>query len=123
MSQQTIQTDDGRTFYDMSGSDNPCLGCSVCCMHYRVSFYQGEMDSQPGGYVPSDMAVSLTPFRACMKGTERAPGRCIALGDSGLCTIYENRPSVCREFPALMPDGTQNPECIRLQTLYGIKRE
>jgi hypothetical protein len=92
-------------------------------MHYRVSFYQGEMDSQPGGYVPSDMAMSLTPFRACMKGTEQAPGRCIALGEDKLCTIYANRPSVCREFPALLEDGAQNPECIRLQALYGIIRK
>jgi hypothetical protein len=92
-------------------------------MHYRVSFYQGEMDSQPGGYVPSDMAVSLTPFRACMKGTEKAPGRCIALGEDSLCSIYDNRPSVCREFPALMEDGSQNPECIRLQAMYGIRQE
>jgi hypothetical protein len=123
MSQETIRTDDGRTFYDMSGGDNPCLGCAVCCMHYRVSFYQGEMDSQPGGYVPSDMAISLTPFRACMKGTETAPGRCIALGEDKLCTIYEHRPSVCREFPALLEDSSQNPECIRLQALYGIRRK
>jgi len=120
MSQRAIHTDDGRVFYDMSGTDNPCLGCAVCCMHYRVSFYQGELDTQPGGYVPADMVLPLTPFRVCMKGTEKGGGRCIALGADGLCGIYEQRPSVCREFPALMPDGSRNPECLRLRALYGI---
>ncbi len=121
MSQHAITTDDGRVFYDMSGDDNPCLGCAVCCRHYRVSFYQGELDTQPGGYVPADLVVQLTPFRACMKGTEAAPGRCIALGADGLCGIYDKRPSVCREFPAQMADGSMNPECVRLRALYGVK--
>ncbi|GAB4122483.1 MAG: hypothetical protein Fur0040_03190 [Sideroxydans sp.] len=71
MTQHAIPTEDGRVFYDMSGADNPCLGCGVCCMHYRVSFYQGEIDTQPGGYVPADLVLPLTPFRVCMKGTEK----------------------------------------------------
>lgn len=120
MGQHAIPTDDGRVFYDMSGADNPCPGCAACCMHYRVSFYQGELDTQPGGYVPAELTLQLTPFRVCMKGTEKGDGRCVALGVDGLCGIYERRPSVCREFPALMPDGSMNPECLRLRGLYGI---
>ncbi len=99
---------------------NPCFGCSACCRHFRVSFYHGELDCQPGGYVPSDMTIQITPFRACMKGTDTKPSRCIALQDNGLCGIYAHRPSVCREFPALLEDGSVNPECIKLKALYGI---
>ena len=40
--------------------------------------------------------------------------------DDGRCGIYENRPSVCREFPVFMEDGSMNPGCIRLRKLYGI---
>lgn len=113
-------TEDGRVYYDMTGEDNPCFGCGACCRHFRVSFYHGELDSQPGGVVPADMTVPLTPFRACMKGTESGKGRCVALLDDGRCGIYAQRPSVCREFPAFMPDGTMNPECVALRLQYGI---
>lgn len=117
--QITIHTEDGRVFYDMTGADNPCFGCGACCRFYRVSFYHGELDSQPGGYVPTELCASITPFRACMKGTESG-GVCIALRADASCGIYGQRPSVCREFPALMPDGSLNPECVRLRKMFGI---
>jgi Fe-S-cluster containining protein len=118
--QIAMPTGDGRIYYDMSGTDNPCNGCSACCRHFRVSFYQGELDTQPGGHVPADMTAQLTPFRACMKGTESGHSSCIALQADGLCGIYEHRPSVCREFPVFMADGSFNPECVRLRALHGI---
>ena len=118
--QIVIPTGDGRIYYDMTGTDSPCSGCSACCRHFRVSFYQGELDCQPGGHVPADLTTQITPFRACMKGTESGYERCIALQPDGLCSIYEHRPSVCREFPVFMEDGSLNPECARLRILHGI---
>ncbi|MGA7595611.1 MAG: YkgJ family cysteine cluster protein [Gallionella sp.] len=118
--QIVIPTGDGRIYYDMTGINNPCSGCSACCRHFRVSFYHGELDCQPDGHVPAGMTTQLTPFRACMKGTESGYDRCIALQADGLCSIYENRPSVCREFPVFMEDGSLNPECVRLRILHGI---
>jgi len=118
-SQITVHTEDGRVYYDMLLKNSPCIGCGVCCRFFRVSFYHGELDSQPDGYVPADLATQITPFMACMKGTETG-GRCIALRDDLLCSIYEQRPSACREFPVFMPDGTLNPECIRLRKYFGI---
>ena len=119
-SQIAIRTEDGRVFFDMAETDNPCFGCGCCCRHFRVSFYQGELDTQPGGVVPAALTVPVTPFRVAMKGTEHGNGRCISQLDDGRCGIYENRPSVCREFPVFMEDGSMNPECIRLRKLYGI---
>ena len=118
--QIAIPVGDGRIYYDMTGTDNPCLDCGACCRHYRVSFYCGELDSQPGGHVPADMTVKLTPFRACMKGTETGMGRCMALLDGQRCAIYAQRPSVCREFPVWMEDGSMNPDCLRLRALHSI---
>lgn len=118
--QIAIPTGDGRVFYDMAGESSPCAGCGACCRHYRVSFYHGELDSQPGGCVPAELAAQITPFRACMKGTESGGGRCVALQDDMRCGIYAQRPSVCREFAAIMPDGSLNPECVRLRELQGI---
>lgn len=118
--QIVIRTEEGGVQYDLADAGNPCFGCGVCCRHFRVSFYQGELDTQPGGYVPADLTVPVTPFRVCMKGTEQGGGRCIAQQADNRCGIYESRPSVCREFPAFMEDGSLNPECVRLRALYGI---
>lgn len=121
--QIVVRTEDGRVHYDMAETDNPCFGCGLCCRHFRVSFYHGELDTQPGGCVPAELTAPVTPFRTCMKGTEHGGGRCVALQDDGRCGIYEKRPSVCREFPAFMADGSLNPECVRLRRLYGIVGE
>ncbi len=118
--QIVITIEDGRVFYDMPEADNPCFVCGACCRHLRISFYHGELDTQPGGYVPAELATQLTPFRACMKGTESGGGRCVALTEDLRCAIYQQRPSVCREYPVFMPDGSMNPDCRRLRTLFGI---
>jgi Fe-S-cluster containining protein len=122
-SQTATPTEDGRTYYDMAEQGNPCFGCGCCCRHFRVSFYHGELDTQPGGYVPAALTQQVTPFRACMKGTEAGRGQCVARQDDGRCAIYDKRPSVCREFPAYLEDGSMNPECLRLRALYGIAPE
>lgn len=48
------------------------------------------------------MTEELTEFRRCMKGTNQKHPRCAALlgevGSPVRCTIYEGRPSPCREF-------------------------
>ncbi len=118
--QTATRTEDGRVYYDMAAEGNPCFGCGLCCRHFRVSFYHGELDSQPGGYVPAALTLQVTPFRACMKGTEAGKGQCIALQGDGRCAIYLQRPSACREFPAFMEDGSMNPECLRLRAMYGV---
>ncbi len=118
--QTATATEDGRVHYDMADGGNPCFGCGACCRHFRVSFYHGELDTQPGGYVPAALTVPVTPFHACMKGTESGKGRCVAYGEDGRCAIYPLRPSACREFPAFLEDGSMNPECLRLRALYGI---
>ena len=117
--------DDGRVFIDMpSSTDSPCSTCGACCSHYRVSFYFGELDDHPGGFIPSAMATDLGGFRACMSGTETG-GRCSALrGEIGSGpisgAIYDSRPSSCREFPVWEPDGSPNPSCQQLREKIGL---
>ncbi len=95
---------------------NPCNDCGVCCSHFRISFYQGEIASL-GGVVPDELTVSVNAVMACMKNTEHGFKKCIALED-GKCSIYYNRPSACREFPAILDDGSINPKCIELKKKY-----
>ena len=121
--QLVIKTEDDRIFYDMP-EQSPCSNCGVCCKHFRVSFYQGELDTFPNGFVPVAMTTSVTPFLVCMKGTENGnqngTGRCIALQPNNKCAIYSNRPTPCREFAVYMPDGSLNPRCIELRSRYGV---
>ena len=118
--------DDDRVFIDMPDSpDNPCISCGICCAHFRVSFYCGELSDGLGGFVPAELTSQLTPLMACMKGTETGHGRCIALrgtlGRPGIaCAIYANRPTPCREFPTWLEDGTPNPDCQRLRASIGL---
>jgi Fe-S-cluster containining protein len=81
---------------------NPCMDCGACCAHFRISFYWGETDPERGGTVPIEMTDKLNDFRRCMQGTDQKNPRCVALagtiGEGVACTIYENRPTPCREF-------------------------
>ena len=105
--------------------DNPCLDCGACCAYYRVSFYCGELTGGLGGFVPAELTSQVTSLIACMQGTERGHGRCVALrgelGRPGIrCTIYAKRPSTCRDFASWLPDGTPNPDCQALRTRLGL---
>lgn len=117
--QIVIHTEDQRVFYDMP-THSPCNGCGACCRHFRVSFYQGELDSFPGGVVPTEMSTPLNATMVCMQGTETGGGRCIALQADQRCAIYAQRPSPCREFPVYMEDGSLNPKCVQLRLAQGI---
>lgn len=112
-----LHTAEGRLYQDLPDATF-CADCTGCCQRFRVSFYQGELDSQPGGTVPAELTVQITPFLVAMKGTEMGNGRCIALTDSGQCSIYAQRPSPCREFLAFMPDRSVNPRCQELRLHY-----
>lgn len=128
MKKQIIElTSDGRKFITMpNNSSNPCKSCGVCCNHFRISFYFGELDCQPNGFVPVDLTDKVNNFFSCMKGTISG-GRCIALEGSPQdgnisCSIYNNRPTPCREFPVFMPDGNMNPKCNELREKFGLKK-
>jgi Fe-S-cluster containining protein len=84
-----------------------------------VSFYCGESDESPGGFVPAALTEKVHGQMLCMKGTNNYPPRCIALrgevGKEVSCAIYENRPTTCREFNEYELDGTPNTRCFKLR--------
>lgn len=96
---------------------NPCLDCGICCTHFRISFYWAEADDAPGGFVPAEMTEKLNHTLRCMKGSNQVPRRCSALsGEVGrqvACSIYENRPTPCREFPVYFRGRYAQPEVRR----------
>ncbi|GIV75514.1 YkgJ family cysteine cluster protein [Caldilinea sp.] len=104
--------------------ENVCLQCGACCAYYRASFYWAEADPAQGGSVPPELTTQIDLFLVAMKGTEANPPRCIALhgeiGKAVCCTIYEQRPSPCREFPVSWLDGHPNPRCDQARAAWGL---
>lgn len=107
-----------------TAAPSPCLSCGLCCSSFRVSFYWGEADDGPGGWVPVAFTESLTPHRRCMRGTNSNSPRCVALeGELKVavaCRIYGQRPSPCREFDSHDPDGSPNRRCQELRAQHGL---
>jgi Fe-S-cluster containining protein len=109
-----------------SQQENPCISCGICCSNFRVSFYHGEIEGMPCGWVPAHLVEKLTESRACMQGTSQKNPRCVALsgtlGAQTACTIYAQRPSPCREFEAWEEDGLPNERCQKLRVAHGLAR-
>lgn len=74
--------------------------------------------------MPDELTQQMSPYRACMNGTQTKPSRCVALegeiGERVGCTIYENRPSPCREFNVHGENGVSNEDCNRARAHFGL---
>lgn len=120
-------------------SQNYCLDCGACCAYFKVYFNKGEVKSN-GGSVPDEMTQTYNKRQGtvCMSGRKefgvsidkigrRKISPCVALtgeiGKEVSCSVYENRPSVCRDFPVIMPNGEQNPRCKKARVAFGLVGE
>lgn len=103
---------------------NPCTTCGACCASVRVSFHRSQLDSEPGGYVPAELADEESASMCRMRGTDHARPRCVALiGNVGAevrCGIYEYRPDPCRDFHAHGVHGIRNEACNRARARHGL---
>lgn len=104
-------------------SVSACQNCGACCAFFRVSFYWAEAQAG-GGDVPDRLTQPVGAHRLCMSGTNSRQPRCAALlGDVGshvACTIYDARPSPCREFTSNADNPIHNPNCDRARAHYGL---
>ncbi len=104
---------------------NPCLRCGACCAYFRVSFYWAECDEATENGVPATLTRPLSPFRLVMLGTSGPAPRCVALlgtvGEEVRCTVYDRRPSVCRELVASWLNGQPNPQCDRARAAWNLE--
>ncbi|WP_374404585.1 YkgJ family cysteine cluster protein [Niveibacterium sp.] len=95
-------------------TDNPCLDCGACCASFRVSFYWSEATD-----LPETLIEQVTPFFACMAGTNGAAPHCNALqgvvGQQVACRVYAQRPPACREVEA------GDDKCNRARSRYGLE--
>ncbi|MBP5997976.1 MAG: YkgJ family cysteine cluster protein [Azonexus sp.] len=100
---------------------NICQTCGACCASFRVDFHPAELAGCAfawGAGVPKAMTVPVTPAIVRMAGTDATEPRCVALageiGKSVNCTIYDGRPSPCREF------DTEHAACNRARQRCGL---
>lgn len=98
-----------------------CQTCGACCASLRVDFHPAELAGGAFAWglgVPVEMTVPVTPAIVRLCGTDASPPRCIALaGEVGVavqCTIYNVRPSPCREF------DTEHSACNRARQRFGL---
>jgi len=84
---------------ETSDGGSPCRECGACCAFFRVSFYWAEASARG---LDERWTEPLTPHRSCMVGTSLREPRCRALegcvGATVTCTVYDQRPSPCREL-------------------------
>ncbi|TVR44206.1 MAG: YkgJ family cysteine cluster protein [Planctomycetota bacterium] len=104
--------------------NHPCLTCGACCAFYRVSFHWSEgADVQSDG-VPLEHLRDRSAILRDMRGTTDQPPRCSALagivGGACRCTIYQQRPSPCRDLQASYENGLPSPGCDRARAAHGL---
>lgn len=104
---------------------HPCLKCGACCAAFRVSFHIKETLKGGLWQAPITMTEEGGGTWSSMKGTNhKHRPACAALegtiGKNVGCTIYENRPSPCRNFLASFEDGVHRPRCDEARTKHGL---
>lgn len=109
----------------MSVSEHSCMSCGACCAQFRCSFYWREADDFTPQGVPVEMTEDVNDFYRAMKGTNCKNPYCIALqgevGKKVYCSIYERRPSTCRNVSRSFADGTPDEKCDTARAAYGLE--
>ncbi len=99
----------------MRNKSETCTRCGACCATYSVKFFRHELDSAPGGWVPTALTDAIDDAIVRMRGTGHRPRRCVALrGTIGVavkCEIYRERPSPCRAFAPEAGIGHGDARC------------
>lgn len=99
---------------------NPCLKCGACCIVFRATFCWTEGDDVTEAGVPVNLTEKVSPL--CRAMLRNDYDQCIALhgepGQKVTCTIYNRRPSVCKDFD---PSGKiHNPACDWARALLNL---
>ena len=106
---------------------HPCQKCGACCAFYRVSFYWREAEPlDTTNPVPEGFWKESSDNQRCLIGTDQKhKPKCTALGgkigEFVYCTIYENRPTPCRNFMASYENGYHNPRCDEARAKHGLR--
>lgn len=74
--------------------------------------------------MPIELTEKLDPHRLAMRYSDAAARRCIGLqgtiGEAAHCSIYAQRPSVCREVQPSWETGTVSAQCDKARLAHGM---
>lgn len=86
--------------HDTVFSNFDCLQCANCCKTTSPIFYERDIDRaaralriKPGDFIEKYLRIDEEKDYVLQK----AP--CPFLGHDNMCSIYEDRPQACREYP------------------------
>lgn len=109
----------------MSDFENlhPCQKCGACCAIFRVGFLRSEISVWQ---VPTTAIAETGGDIVNLKGTDKTHRpACTSLkgkvGQKVECSIYQNRPSPCRNFKASYEDGYHQERCDSARRAHGLK--
>lgn len=84
-----------------------CTRCANCCKTMNVKFSDDDIERIAG-----HLEMPIAEFTETYLETDKDDGLCRArekpcpfLGEDDRCTIYEVRPTVCREYPHTNKEG------------------
>lgn len=98
--------------------ERKCHGCGACCQNYEPEHLFGAWLNEEEYYKfsikrPDMLKVAVHNSSISVKMKLTGDKRCIALSEDNLCTIYEDRPKLCKDF------AKGGPLCIiHLQRLF-----
>lgn len=100
---------------------SPCLSCGACCAAFPVVFPRSYVGT--GGVPRAWVEPGPHPTQVRLRGTGGETPRCAALaGQIGgaRCTVYADRPGVCRSFEPAWLGGVPNPYCDQARARHGL---
>ncbi len=68
-----------------------CLACGACCKVFAV------VEVTKKDRIPLHLVMDTELAYKTMR-VKRDSFECVCLGEGNICSIYENRPAVCRRF-------------------------
>ncbi len=82
---------------------NDCKGCGACCMNYRPEYVYGAWLTETEYCkflikMPSLIEILVLGTKISVKLRLTKDKRCIVLSNDNVCTIYEERPQICKDF-------------------------
>jgi Fe-S-cluster containining protein len=91
-----------RHIADTIASDIDCTVCAQCCKEPEVNLLERDIDR-----LMKVLRITKRQFFAQYVDGEdedgpilkRAESGCVFLGADNLCTVYDDRPSACQDFP------------------------
>jgi Fe-S-cluster containining protein len=86
--------------HDQVFSDTDCLQCANCCKTTSPIFYERDIDRasralrlKPRDFIDKYLRIDEDKDYVLQKSP------CAFLGHDNLCSIYDDRPQACREYP------------------------